>query len=612
MCGVTGFFAYHQTAPELDPQEVSNVRDAMICRGPDGSGTWISSDRRVALAHRRLAIIDLSEKGSQPMKSEDGTVVISFNGEIYNYRELRSDLERVGRRFRTGTDTEVLLHLYAEKGEAMFGELRGMFALALWDSRRKVLLLVRDPYGIKPLYYGDDGRTVRSASQVKALLKSPHVSRAQDPAATAGFFLTGSVPEPRTLFQQVRSVPAGCCIQVDSHGPSQPRAYFSLAGIYENAPAEKAARSENELVARLREALLDSVRYHFVSDVPVGVFLSSGIDSGVLTGLAGDIGAKDLTTLTLAFEEFKGGPEDESVSASRVAAQYGARHRSYRVTQDEFNTDLPKILRAMDQPSVDGINTYLVSKVAAANGFKVALSGLGSDELFGGYPSFREVPAWVRQMRVLGSVPGLGRSIRSLLYPLVRSRQPKAAGMVEYGGSYEGAYFLKRGLFMPWELEFLMRKDAAEEGLRELGWLSRLREALPQRRTGSFLAVSSLESQFYMRNQLLRDADWAGMAHSVEIRVPFVDGSLVRRLAPMLRSNPGVDWKRILARVPSVPLPADVVHRKKTGFSVPIEPWTASDGRFGQWQRIPILRGRGVHWSRRWAFTVFSSFLEAA
>ena len=318
MCGIAAIFAYHQAALPVARAELRAIRDQMALRGPDGSGEWLSPDARIGLAHRRLAIIDLSDRAAQPMASADGQLVISFNGEIYNYRELRRELEAAGCLMRTESDTEVLLHLYQREGAAMLTRLRGMFAIALWDSRHQGMLLARDPFGIKPLYYADDGWTLRAASQVKALLTSSAVSRAPEPAGLAGFYLTGSVPEPFTLYQEVRSVPAGCSQWVDASGPQPPQAYFSPAQVW--ADAGQAARCPDDaLQATVRAALIDSVAHHLVADVPVGAFLSAGIDSGALVGLMRDAGQNDIQTVTLAFAEFVGSPQDEAPLAAQVA-----------------------------------------------------------------------------------------------------------------------------------------------------------------------------------------------------------------------------------------------------------------------------------------------------
>jgi asparagine synthase (glutamine-hydrolysing) len=604
MCGFVAQFAYHPVAPEIDRDELRVVRDHMTVRGPDGSGEWMSADGRVGLGHRRLSIIDLSEAGSQPMANEDGSVRVVLNGEIYNYQLLREELLARGHAFRSTSDTEVLLHLYEERGEAMLDALRGMFAFALWDERRGAMLLARDPYGIKPLYYADDGWTVRAASQVKALLAGGRVSRLAEPAGICGFYLFGSVPEPFTLYQEIRAVPAGSLVWVDQRGASEPKRYFSIAQVFHAAKQQAQRLSPEEAQGAIRRALLDSVRHHLIADVPVGAFLSAGIDSGSLVGLAGEAGYADLRTVTLAFAEYQNTPDDESLIAGEVARNFGTRHTTRPLDEAEFQRDLPQILAAMDQPSIDGINTYFVSKSAAEMGLKVALSGLGGDELFAGYPSFQDLPQWVRPTAIPGRVPGLGKLVRHALTPLLpRRASPKAAGMIEYGGSYAGAYLLRRGLFMPWELPSLVGEEVAREGLRRLAPLQMLKAVLDPDPGSPYARVATLEASLYMRNQLLRDADWASMAHSVEVRVPLVDVGLLKALAPALCSAPSTNNKQMLAQSARVPLPTVVTGRSKTGFNVPIGRWLERSRALDIWRRIPALNRPGTHWSRRWAYT---------
>src|SRR5438132_5191564 len=296
----------------------------MRARGPDGSGVWWSADRRCGLGHRRLSILDLSDRASQPMASADGKIVVTFNGEIYNYRVLRAELEAAGVRFRTSSDTEALLHLYARHGAAMVHRLRGMFAFAIWDELRGELFLARDPYGIKPLYTANDGWTFRFASQVKALLAGGQVSRDGEPAGIVGFHLFGSVPEPFTLYRQIRALPAGHTQWVDIAGPREPKPFANLAQLLSEGAANPA--SAGELPERVRDGVLDSVRAHLLSDVEVGVFLSAGVDSGALLGCMRDASVREIRAITLAFEEFRGTPEDEAPLAARVCEHYGARH----------------------------------------------------------------------------------------------------------------------------------------------------------------------------------------------------------------------------------------------------------------------------------------------
>lgn len=607
MCGINGIFAYHYAANGIDRAELIRTRDHLAARGPDGMGDWIADDGRVGLAHRRLAIIDLSDAGAQPMVSADGKLVVTFNGEIYNYRELRSRLETRGHVFRSRSDTEVLLHLYACKGEAMVHDLRGMFAFAIWDAARHALFLARDSYGVKPLYYADDGWTFRFASQVKALLAGGAVSREPEAAGQVGFYLWGSVPEPFTTYRDIRALPAGATLFIDRIGARQPRRYRSIAQIYCDAEAEARSRpcpNEQEARSEVRDALIDSVRHHLVADVPVGAFLSAGIDSGALVGLMRDAGRQDIQTVTLAFEEFRGRPEDEAPLAEEVARLYGTRHTTRMVAEAEFEADLPRILDAMDQPTIDGINTWFVSKAARELGLKVAVSGLGGDELFGGYRSFRDIPRWVGLMAVPSRVPGLGKAVRFVARRIASAfgLNPKAAGLVELGGSYAGAYLLRRGLFMPWELAQVLDRDVVEQGLRRLAPLRHVAVELAPRPGSPHARVATLESALYMRNQLLRDADWASMAHGLEVRVPLVDPILLGKVAVAAaagRSRAGIP-KAGLALSPSRPLPHRAVSRAKTGFTTPIARWLQ-----GRSLHAPASPRRKVpltaHWSRQWA-----------
>ena len=604
MCGVAGIYAYGSAAGAVDDDELCRIRDRMAARGPDGLGVWHSPDGRVALAHRRLSIIDLSERAAQPMRSANGTFAVTFNGEIYNYPALRAELEAEGFSFRTQSDTEVLLHLYAARGAAMVNDLRGMFAFAIWDSQRRGLLLARDPYGIKPLYYAHGNGTLRFASQVKALLVGGRISRDPDPAGWVGFHLFGSIPEPFTTYRDIRAIPAGTTVWVDASGVGAPVQYFRLSETYCRAEDNGLQRPPSQHHDRLRTALLGSVRHHMVADVPVGIFLSAGRNSGALLGLMRDVGQQRIEAVTLAYEEYRNTTDDEAPLAAKCAAYYASEHTIRVVTESEFRDDLPRIFEAMDQPTIDGINTWFISKAASERGLKAAISGLGGDEIFGGYPSFRDIPRWVRLLALPSRVPLLRDAFRQFAAAsgLANILSPKVEGLVEYGGTYAGAYFLRRGLFMPWELTSIMDKGLVIEGLRRLQPVRHVAEALqPEPRT-SFAKVASLEASLYLRNQLLRDTDWASMAHSLEVRVPFVDVRLLQAVAPVtiaLRNGAG---KRCLANSPSSPLPAEIADRPRTGFTTPVNAWLQRDARLQQWRRVPELARPRCPWARRWAY----------
>ncbi|MFZ1108551.1 MAG: asparagine synthase (glutamine-hydrolyzing) [Rhodomicrobium sp.] len=609
MCGINSIFAYHHAASPIDGAELERTRDHMAARGPDGHGKWLSEDGRVGLGHRRLAIIDLSFSGAQPMVSADGSLVITFNGEIYNYKALRAELEAEGAHFASHSDTEVLLHLYARRGAGMIEALRGMFAFAIWDARQRSLFLARDPYGIKPLYYADDGRTIRVASQVKALMAGGRIAGAPDPAGIAGFYLWGSVPEPYTTYRAIRALPAGTHMTVDACGVHAPNRFHSIAGAYAEAEVQAQARKAPERAGEIiREALRDSVRHHMVADVPVGAFLSAGIDSGALVGLMRDAGQADIQTVTLSFEEFSGGRHDEAPLAAEVARLYGTRHTNRVVTEAEFRTDLPLILSAMDQPSIDGINTWFVSKAAHELGLKVVVSGLGGDELFGGYASFRDIPRLVSTIAPPGAVPGSGRAWRHLAETwaaLTGTGSPKFSSLVELGGSYAGAYLLRRGVFMPHEIARLLGPELAREGLEALRPLAGAEALIADGPHGPFARVAMLEAALYMRNQLLRDSDWASMAHSLELRVPLVDSHLLAAVAPFTVAPQGRVGKMVLAAAPSTPLPDSIVHRRKTGFSTPIADWLKQGWPPPARPKAPASLMRPTcPWARRWAWCV--------
>jgi asparagine synthase (glutamine-hydrolysing) len=543
MCGITALFSYRSGV--IAPDELEAITTRMIPRGPDAGGTWISSDGRVGLGSRRLAIIDLTDEGTQPMWDVERELVIVFNGEIYNHRELRASLERGGTRFHSHTDTEVLLQLYRRDGERMLGLLRGMYAFAIWDTRAKRMFAARDPYGIKPLYYADDGATMRIASEVKALLAGGAISREVDPAGAAGFFLTGSVPEPFTIRRDIRAVEAGTYFFADEHGRGEPRRHYSIAEVFRDADASTLV----DPAVFLRERIEESVRDHLVSDVPVGVFLSAGIDSSALAQIGMRVSPEPLRTFTLAF----GRPDDEAPLAERFARELGTIHTTRVVTREEFLADLPAIFERMDQPTIDGVNTWFVSKAAHEAGVKVALSGVGGDELFGGYPSFTNVPRmarWPRAARAASRV----------------ARHPKAKWVQRYAGTYAGAYFLQRGLFTPDDLPSLLGEDVAREGLERLSPIEHIAQAMTPDPRDPFARVATMEASLYMRNQLLRDSDWASMAHSVEVRTPLVDASLLRQLASTLLVSRD---KRALASM----LPEWLRNRAKTGFFVPMREW---------------------------------------
>lgn len=606
MCGICGSFAYG-SLDKPDVVALRAMRDAMSARGPDSRGEWESQDESVWFGHRRLAIIDLTDHGRQPMLSADGRIAITFNGEIYNHAELRRELEAKGHIFRTSSDTEVIIELYRAMGPSFVSRLRGMFAFALWSADQNELLLARDPYGIKPLYFSDRDGTITFASSVKALINAPRLPKTPDARGLIGFYLFGSVPEPWTLYESVRAVPAGSTIRITANGVEPSRCYFSIVDALAKAERIAQRRPVEQIAAHeiMRAALLDSVRAHLVSDVPVGAFLSAGVDSSALVGLMRDAGKESIRTVTLAYDEFAGAPSNEAPLAETVAKYYGTEHVTRRVSAAEFEQDFPKILLAMDQPSVDGINTWFVSKASRELGLKVAISGVGGDELLGGYSTFNSVPRLARLMSAPARLPGLARLAHSAVH-LAKGAglpvHPKYAGLLRYGGSIPGAYFLQRGLFLPEDLhEAIADREFVRSGLEGLAPLEVLSRTIAGGPSTSFGQIAALESTIYLRNQLLRDADWASMAHSLELRTPLVDHCLLQAVAPVMFTAKRPSGKALLAAAPSRPVPDAILNRPKTGFAIPVEKW------IGEMQTDALHPSSMAQpFSRRWARSIAS------
>ncbi len=596
MCGISGILRRALSAPPPDRGELGRIHAALAPRGPDGEGLWSSPDGRLLLAHRRLSILDLSPAGAQPMSSADGRFTIVFNGEIYNFRELAAALAAEGVALRSRSDTEVILELWRREGPRALARLRGMFALAIWDAAVAELVLARDPYGIKPLFYSLDGGQLRFASLAKALDAGGGLSREVDPAAVAGFLSWGAVPEPLSFRRAIRALPAGHWARVTGDGA------FVLETVprldLEPSPADAA------------EALAASVRAHLVSDVPVGIFLSAGLDSALVAALAARGRGEPLTALTLTWAEARGTPADEEPLARATAAALGLRHVVREVDGDEVRSLMPLILEGMDLPSIDGFNTWLVARLAREEGLKVALSGLGGDELFGGYSSFRDVPRWRARARRLRRLPGLVAAWPGLARRLV-PETPKLASVLRYGDSFAGAYALRRAVFLPHEVDVLLASsgigdpdfrhydapfDAWERlGEAVLGDPSHLLE-------DPWRAVHRLESSLYLRHQLLRDSDWAGMAHGVEIRTPLVDARLRAEMSHLGFEPAKSSGKAALVRAAAPELPKELFSRPKSGFQLPIADWLDYDPT----RRIRARR-IGVQ-SRRLAMLVLEAF----
>jgi asparagine synthase (glutamine-hydrolysing) len=551
VCGICGIVSANGPA---DPDRLARMSAKLVHRGPDSDGTFASG--QAALAARRLAIIDL-ETGDQPIANEDGTVHVVQNGELYNYRELREELERDGHRFRTHGDTEVLVHLYERDGLAFARRLRGMFAVALWDAARRRLVLARDRYGIKPLYYRSDGDGLEFASELRALPRGEI-----DLDALEAFLAFNSIPAPLTIFREARKLPPGHLL-VWEGGQARLERYARPAP----APVEELREDdEAELIEELRSRLRDSVRAHLVSDVPVGVLLSGGIDSSALAALAAQEISEPVRTFSIGFEERS---FDELSDARLVAKRYGTRHREL-VMRPDAALLLPALAEAFDEPFADSsaLPTYLVSRLAAED-VKVALSGEGGDELFGGYYTY---VADLLALRA-GSLARLAR-------PLVE-RLPTSTARASF--DYKAKRFVRGADLPPLERHHSWKEIFSADARAELtgrrnGFdpVDLYRERFAETDRAELLArLQDVDLGLYLVDDLLVKTDRASMAHSLEARVPYLDPA-VTNLALALPTRHRVRGlrKKVLLRKAVAPLvPERIVRGKKRGFSIPAAAW---------------------------------------
>ena len=618
MCGIAGIFDSSPASAITDPLHA--MLRSMVPRGPDDEGRATIPVQHGGAWHigtRRLAILDLSPAGHQPMHDTQRGNWLAYNGEVFNFRELRDELLRAGFTFRSNCDTEVILHGYGQWGEGLFEKLEGMFAVAIWDRERQQMLLARDRHGIKPLYYAQSGNNFLFASEIRALLASGLVSRSLDSAGLDSYLKFGAVQEPLTLLRGIRQLPAGSVLRSRPGCEFQIQPYIKL---FATLPATNGHSPLREpMLGRLRAALQRAVRLRLASDVPIGLFLSSGLDSAALAALAVSE-KRDLRTFTLTFSE-----QDfaEGERAHAIARYLKTNHQQLVLSQRELLSSMPQALAALDQPSIDGINTYMVSKLTKQAGVTVALSGLGGDELFGGYRSFRQVP----RLEMLGkALPRWMRHStgRLLSHSSVPSRVKGGAWLQEQDG-FGDAYFSTRMLLMPRDVAGLLRP----EWLLELDF-SELAQALRSLRSAiaphdAVNRVSCLELSTYMRNMLLRDTDCMSMAHSLEVRVPFLD----HQLTDLMLRIPGA-WKvqgrnkSLLLEALADKLPITLISPRKRGFEFPWSSWLRGELRSEventlrepgsalaqafDWRKVQsiwqnFLAGR-EHWSRPWLFYV--------
>ena len=613
MCGIAGIIKLNPNNGNLEAK-IKKMQTALQHRGPDDAGIYISTDKQTALAHTRLSILDLSSAGHQPMSSSDERYLITFNGEIYNFQELRQNLISQGEQFHSQTDTEVILKLYQRIGSDCVQHLRGMFAFAIWDDLEKTCFLARDPLGIKPLYYYQLGTTLVFASELRAVLASGLPAINMSVEGLYGYLTTGSVPEPYTLIADIHCLPAGNWLYWQN-GNTTKKQYWQI-----NFTPEAISPPEAEEI--VRKALLDSIQHHFISDVPVGIFLSGGIDSTTILALATQTQQSQLSTYSITFAESE---FNEGELAQKIANHFGAKHTEYQVTSSFAKSILPDFLAAIDQPSIDGFNTFCVSKVAHDNGMKVVLSGLGGDEIFGGYQSFQKVPQMVAWGKKLNTLPFLRTGLGLGLERWGTSPKIKRLGnFLKQPPTFASAYNTFRGIFSHQEACMIINQLSIsipilpplvppyQGGKPESSPLPLARGGLGWGSTPED-EVSFLELSGYMRNQLLRDSDIMSMNWGLELRVPFVDKNLLEAVAPIPSNIRLAQGKKLLTQA-ITEIPDWVINRPKKGFSFPFESWMNSE--FGDYfhnvhQNLNIPPNIPLNpWYRRWSLAILNHWWE--
>ncbi len=554
MCGIAGIFSPAGAIGHEDVAATARMSEAQIHRGPDSAGVF--HDQNVALGHRRLSIIDLSDAGRQPLGNEDATVQVVCNGEIYNYRELKRDLAGSGHVFGSGSDCEVLVHGYEQWGiDGLLPRLRGMFAFAVYDSRSRVCYAVRDRLGIKPLYYAEigDGRWA-FASEVKALMQCGLVPEENDPGGLAGFLLFGSVPQPFTIQKHVRCLEAGSYVAFSPEGMR--RARYWAAG---------SAHWTGEGTAGILKTVIDQ---HLISDAPLGIFLSSGVDSVGLLALARRAGVRP-RTLTVTFDEAAFNED-----TAEIARHFDAEHSDVRVTVQDFMEEIPRALAAQDQPASDGLNTYFVARAAHQSGLKAALSGLGGDEVFHGYRHHGWLARHRNRLNAFARLPGgVRRTMASAAAGLGerRGNQSWARLRGAASGTQASLYLAMRGFFDPETTGRLTGRstrdiEAQYESFEPAGTEAEFADST---------AFQLTEMRRYLHDQLLRDADVFGMAWSLEIRVPFLDHELIEnalRAAAGDRFRSGVNKPLLVDAIGDEKVLA-AARRRKSGFVFPLDRW---------------------------------------
>ena len=571
MCGIAGIFDFGEKREFDASRPLWNMLEAIKHRGPDDRGEEFiigNNGTRLWLGHQRLSIIDLSKRGHQPMANFDKSLWIISNGEIYNFRELRSELKSRFN-FVSESDTEVLLRSYEVWGKSCVEKLRGMFAFAIWDASCQKLFLARDRFGIKPLYYYFDKNRFIFSSETRALTSSGLVPIEINKQGVFDYLAFGRLQGPDSIFSGVCELPPGCYLEVDASRIYTPVQYWKPLD------REPFQGNEKDLTGCIQDLLLESVRYRLVSDVPVGTFLSGGIDSSSLTGLLSCLLEAKTRTISVIFKEKD---FNEFEFSSQVAKAFNTDHQTLLLEKEDLLNALPSVIAAMDQPTVDGVNTYLISRSARSSGLKVVLSGLGGDELFAGYDSFFKIPGLARWDRFFNLIPNGSRKVLGHCLAGVLPDSDKYAKLAQWiGGNNLGChvYYLFRNLFgLPSICDLILDQETITRGMKR-HMESTQAEMILMNKLDDIQKISWLELNHYMSNMLLRDSDVMSMAHGLELRVPLIDHKLVEFMMSVpgnMKMKPGRTKPLLVDSLPCS-LPKKTVNREKMGFTLPFDIW---------------------------------------
>lgn len=623
MCGINGIYGIADT--NLAKQKIIAMNNCMRHRGPDDEGVFV--EENIALGHRRLSIIDLSAAGHQPMASSDDRYQIIYNGELYNYKELKFELQRVisgsgtgAYLFKTNTDTEVIIAAYARWGADCLKYFNGMFAFAIWDTKEKELFIARDRLGIKPLYYIYTSGVFAFSSEIRSLLSADLIPKKMNESALIDYLRYQTVHAPETIVKGVKMLMPGHCIELKKGNPTIKK-YWDLK---ENTSSASSGRTYEEVCKDVNHLLTNAVERRLIADVPFGAFLSGGIDSSAVVGLMTKVSTEKVRTFSVTFDESE---FSEAKYAQLIAKKFDTDHHEIKLRPEDLLNELPAALKAMDHPSGDGPNTFIVSKATKNAGITMALSGLGGDELFAGYDVFKR-SVDLQNKKWLNAVPKYLRSVGGELLSKAKpgvSSEKIAELMKEEKISFETFYPLSRQVLLDGQIKEILKSKELSDNV-----VSEMVEGLSSMER-KITAVSIAEISSYMQNVLLRDTDQMSMAHALEVRVPFMDHQLVEYVLGVPDKFKGLNSpKKLLVDSLGDLLPPEIVNRPKMGFTFPWKQWMKIELRSFCEEKMISLSNRSyfnktevqklwtdflrddprITWSRIWYLVVLENWLQ--